>query len=110
MTLANRLTGDWAKRPFVIIERDDLAYPGEAVGSFLDSIGQFLYRPHCRSTGAILLSPGQITGGSGYEMMVLDHSIDAAEERGRQLVEHIAKVLAAKGTEVTSTEKLIWRE
>jgi hypothetical protein len=58
MTLANRLVGDWEKRPFVIIDRDNLHGHGQEIGAFLKSISEDLYLQGRRDHGVVLLSPG----------------------------------------------------
>lgn len=89
MTLANRLVGDWRRRPFVIIERDDLRGPGRDVGTFLESIAEDLYLPGRREDGAVLLSPGQVERGTGYELMVLGETIEAARRQAERLAESL---------------------
>jgi hypothetical protein len=73
MTLANRLVGDWHRRPFAVIERDDLDVAPRPVSRFLEALEDELYLPG-RAAGAVLLSPGQVEQGEGYEIMVLGES------------------------------------
>ena len=98
MTLANRLTGDWKRRPFVIIDRNDIQGPGQEVGAFLESISEELYLPDRRDLGAVLLSPGQIERGSGYELMVLGTTLEEA----RRQAENLARRLNANSDLTTS--------
>lgn len=90
MTLANRLVGDWHRRPFVIIERDDLKGPGRDVGTFLESISEDLYLPGQRESGAVLLSPGQVERGTGYELMVLGETLSEACKQAENLARRLA--------------------
>ncbi len=85
MTLANRLVGDWRQRPFVIIERDDLRGPGRGAGAFLESIEDELFIPGQRESGAVLLSPGQVERGTGFEIMVLGDTVEVAQRHARRL-------------------------
>lgn len=90
MTLANRLVGDWHQRPFVIIERNDLSGPGQSVEAFLGSIAADLYVVGKRSRGAVLLSPGQVERGTGYEIMVMADTPDAARKEAESLALKLA--------------------
>jgi hypothetical protein len=78
MTLANRLVGDWIRRPFVIVERCDLKGPSRDMGAVLAELENELFWPGRRSTGVVVLSPGPISEGTGFELMVIDDSVEAA--------------------------------
>lgn len=90
MTLANRLVDDWRLRPFIIIERNDLSGPGHSVEGFLGAIEADLYVAGKRSYGAVLLSPGQVERGTGYEMMVMAKTLEAAGQKAESLALKLA--------------------
>jgi hypothetical protein len=90
MTLANRLVGSWHRHPFVIVERDDLALPGQDAALFLEGIADQLFLPGQRECGAVLLSPGQVERGTGFEMMVLDETLEGARRRAEALERRLA--------------------
>jgi hypothetical protein len=90
MTLANRLTGDWQRRPFVVIGRNDLQGRPQSLARFLGQMEQELYRPPEHTSGIVVLSPGRIEQGSGYELAVFGTSLPAAQG----LAERIALALA----------------
>jgi hypothetical protein len=96
MTLANRLVGDWEKRPFVIIDRDNLHGHGQEIGAFLESISEDLYLQGRRDHGVVLLSPGQIERGSGYELMVMGRSLEEARGQAEKLSQKLIKALDLK--------------
>lgn len=87
MTLANRLVGNWRHHPFIVIERDDLYGPRRNVDSFLQEIRDRLYIPEKRQDGAVLLSPGQIELGTGFEMMVIGENLESARNQALDLCE-----------------------
>ncbi len=90
MTLGNRLFGDWTCRPPVIIERCDLAWPRRTFAEVLDLLGGDLYRPGVRESGTVVLSPGRIEQGSGYELMVLGVTVEAARQQAERLAARLA--------------------
>jgi hypothetical protein len=90
MTLANRLLGDWTRRPPVIIERCGLRGPRRRLADFLAVLEGDLYRPGLRETGVIVLSPGRIEAGSGYQLMVLGETLAAARASADALVARLA--------------------
>ncbi len=91
MTLANRLTGDWRRKPFVVIERDDLSGPARPLDSFLEEYAEDLYLPGRQSRGAVVLSPGQIERGSGFEVMVLGDTLEEARGQAESLYARLSE-------------------
>ena len=81
MTLANRLVGDWTKCPFAMIERCDLHGPGWALPAFLAELGEDLFTAGGRRAGAVVLPPGRIEDGTGFELMVIGETVEAARAR-----------------------------
>jgi hypothetical protein len=78
MTLANRLVGDWRRRPFVIVDRDGLRRCSRRLEDVLDDMVDELLLPGVRDTGLVILSPGRLEAGTGYNLMVLAESTAAA--------------------------------
>jgi hypothetical protein len=79
MTAANRLVGDWQRRPFVIVQRSGLKMPARPLPAVLDQIGPLAFRPSDGRTGAVVLAPGRIVEGTGMNLMVLAADIATAE-------------------------------
>jgi hypothetical protein len=98
MTLTNRLAGDWVQLPPVIIEDDRLRGRRRALPDILSELRDDLYRRGSRPSGLVILSPGRLESGTGYEAMILE--ITAAEGRAR--ADSLAnKLCAAVGAEAT---------
>ena len=85
MTLVNRLLGDWRRAPFIIAERADLHGTPRDLAAVLEELGDALYRPGGATGGVIVLSPGRIENGTGFEIIVLDRSAEAARQRADTL-------------------------
>ncbi|HEV7865877.1 MAG TPA: hypothetical protein VGR20_24490 [Acidimicrobiia bacterium] len=80
LTAANRLVGDWQRRPFVIVQRSRLRMPPRTLPAVLDEIGPHLvFRPSDGRTGAVVLAPCRIVEGTGMNLMVLAGDVAAAE-------------------------------
>ena len=79
LTAANRLVGDWARRPFVIVQRSGLRMPPRSLPAVLDEIGPHLFRPSDGRTGAVVLAPCRVVEGTGMNLMVLAGDAAAAE-------------------------------
>jgi hypothetical protein len=89
MTLASRLTGDWRRQPFVIVERSDLHGPPRDFEDVLARLEAHLFVAGGEPTGAVVLSPWPLEKGTGYELMVFDVDIRQASERSRRIDEII---------------------
>jgi hypothetical protein len=85
MTLANRLIGDWALRPPVIIDRENMSGAPRDFDEILSELDADLFKPGLRETGAVIISPSRLQDGSGYEVMVLGKSIMAAKADAEDL-------------------------
>ncbi|MGI9227281.1 MAG: hypothetical protein ACR2PU_00675, partial [Gammaproteobacteria bacterium] len=75
ITLANRLVGNWQNHPFVIIEEGHLNLPDANLSWLLRIIKDKLYSPTKSAVGAVVLSPGKIESGTGYELMVFGNNV-----------------------------------
>jgi hypothetical protein len=81
MTLANRLLGDWARASFAVIESGELGGVGRRLGAVLRAVSDDLFVPRLKPRGAVVLSPTGIEQGSGFELMVIDHTAAAVRAR-----------------------------
>ena len=79
LTLANRLVGNWTRRPFVVIDHVSPHMVPEDLTAFLDRMQTKLFIPGVRDTGMVVLSPLRIETGTGLMLMVLGES--AADAR-----------------------------
>lgn len=79
LTAANRLVGDWQRRPFVIVQRSRLHMLPRPLPTVLDEMGPERFRPSDGRTGAVVLAPCRIVEGSGMNLMVLAAAVAAAE-------------------------------
>jgi hypothetical protein len=79
LTAANRLAGDWQRRPFVIVQRSGLHMAPRPLPAVLDDIGPHAFRAADGRTGAVVLAPCRLVEGTGMNLMVLAADVDAAE-------------------------------
>ena len=79
MTVANRLVGDWQRRPFVIVQRSRLQMPARTLPAVLDDIGSKLFQMSDGRTGTVVLAPCRLVEGSGMNLMVLAGDVASAE-------------------------------
>lgn len=86
MTLANRLTGDWARGGFLVISRRLEGLRARGTADFLERFADALYRPGVTAAGAILVSPGRLEAGTGIDLLILGSDADDVRERGDELL------------------------
>ena len=79
LTLANRLVGNWTRRPFVVIDHISPHAVPQDLTAFLEGMQTRLFVPGVRDTGIVVLSPLRIETGTGLMLMVLGES--AADAR-----------------------------
>jgi hypothetical protein len=79
LTAANRLVGDWQRRPFVIVQRSGLRMPPRPLPAALEAIDPLAFRAGEGRTGAVVLAPCRLVEGSGMNLMVLAGDVAAAE-------------------------------
>ncbi|HKY77524.1 MAG TPA: hypothetical protein VJS45_15355 [Acidimicrobiia bacterium] len=79
LTVANRLVGDWQRRPFVIVQRSRLQMPPRSLTAVLDDIGSKLFQLSDGRTGTVVLAPCRLVEGSGMNLMVLAGDVATAE-------------------------------
>ncbi len=99
MTLTNRLAGDWTRLPPVIIENGRLHGRRRALQDILSELRDDLYRRGSRPSGLVILSPGRLETGTGYEAMVLEATAAEGQARAESLVN---KLLAAIGADAAA--------
>jgi len=89
MTLANRLVGDWTRRPFVVM--GSLPVVGDASFSAIQSRmqGRVFRKEHGK--GLVFLSPGPAETGRGLNLLAFAGST----RRARKLVNEAADLLAS---------------
>lgn len=81
MTLANRLTGDWRRHPFVIEEHYGLHLPPAPLASTLGRLSDLLFVAGETDSGAVVLSVDALERGTGFEIMAIAGSVEAAAQR-----------------------------
>jgi Pre ATP-grasp domain len=79
LTAANRLVGDWQRRPFVIVQRSGLRMPPRTLPAALDVMAPLAFRAGEGRTGAVVLAPCRLVEGTGMNLMVLAGDAAAAE-------------------------------
>jgi hypothetical protein len=79
LTAANRLAGDWQRRPFVIVQRSRLRMPARSLPAILEELGPQAFRPSDGRTGAVVLAPCRLIEGTGMNLMVLAADTPTAE-------------------------------
>ncbi len=86
LTLNRRLDrGRSQPMPFVVCEQAHQQLPARAFQSVLQSLEPCLYRSGHRDDGAILLSPGRLLDGTGFELMSRAANIDDAMQTATRL-------------------------
>jgi hypothetical protein len=82
MTLVNRLVGDWASSPFVVVQKECNHPPLGTFARFLERIWERLYLPG-RERGALFFAPSRIELGTGIDFIVIDKTLAAAKKEAR---------------------------
>jgi hypothetical protein len=96
MTLTNRLSGDWTFTPPIIIERAGLHGQSRTLAHILQELQDELYHSATRPNGLIIVSPGRLEEGSGYEALVLETSVAAGHAEAQRLEERLLKAMRAQ--------------
>lgn len=90
MTLANRLVGDWRRRPFVIVQQTHMAMPARSFSEVRTRLDPLLFHHGIRDSGIVLLLPTRLTEGTGLNFMALGHSIEDARDLARETAQRLA--------------------
>ena len=99
LTAANRLVGDWQRRPFVIVQRSGLHTEPRPLPGVLDAIGPLAFKPSDGRTGAVVLAPCRVIEGTGLNLMVLAGDVATAEADAEAVK---ARLLGTAGEEAAS--------
>jgi hypothetical protein len=76
---------------FVVLEEAHQRLPARAMQSVIRSLQPWLYRDGLRDEGAVLLSPGRLLDGSGFEIMLRAENIDDAIATAHRLAALLGK-------------------
>lgn len=87
MTLANRLVGDWRRRPFIVVQRAHAHKPYRDFAAVLDRVKDHLFRPGQSVDGAVFLLPRRLESGTGLDFMVLSETLPAAREKAATMTD-----------------------
>ncbi len=74
--------------PFVIFEQAHQQAAPRTLKTVLASLDAILYRHGRRNRGVVLLSPGRLLDGSGYEFLVRDPYLEGALQIGQEIARH----------------------
>jgi hypothetical protein len=83
MTLANRLTGDWRRRPFEIVQRQKIRIAPLTVSAAIENLGDRLFRPGKTAEGIVLLTPQRLAEGAGVHFMAMARTTERARALAR---------------------------
>ena len=86
MTLANRLTGNWRRRPFTVVQREALPLRPLTVDQAAERLGDRLFRPGTNDEGIVFLTPRLMAEGRGLHFMALARTGEAARAMARDCV------------------------
>ena len=92
ITLANRLVGNWQTRPFVIMEESHLNLPYLNLSWIMHRLKDNLYSANKSKDGAVILSPGKIESGNGYELMVFGENVNDALAKAESIKKEIISI------------------
>ena len=85
MTLVNRLLGNWGRRSLVVVQRTHLTARGRPFADVARSLGDRLFVAGKREEGVVVLTPGPLEAGTGFDLTVLADSAAAAENTAREV-------------------------
>jgi len=80
MTLANRLTGDWHRHPFVVVQQMHLAMAAREFAQILATLDGDLFRLQQSPHGVVLLSPLGFERGTAINLMAISDSVEEAKD------------------------------
>jgi hypothetical protein len=97
LTAANRLVGDWQRRPLVIVQRSRLQMPPRPLPAILDELGSANFRPSDGRTGTVVLAPCRLVAGNEMNLMVLAGDVATAEADAEAVKARLLGTLADNG-------------
>ncbi|MDH3236786.1 MAG: hypothetical protein OEQ29_24980 [Alphaproteobacteria bacterium] len=89
LTLANRLVGDWDRRPFVVVHLSVDGGRGRPFGEVLQDLKDDLFRPGQKDTGVVLLTPSGFEDGRGLHFMVFAETVEASQRCAKRMIERL---------------------
>jgi hypothetical protein len=94
MTLANRLVGDWTRRPFVVIGN----VRGEAASTLKEirEAASSAIFDRARGTGVVFLSPAPAETGTGIDIMAVGASLKDANRVASEAIDTISRIGAER--------------
>ena len=93
----NRRLDRGSRMPFVVIEEAHQQLPPRSFDRVIQDLEPGLYRAGLRDSGAVLLSPGRLLDGRGFEIMVRAPEIEAAARTAADIAELLGKSVAGTG-------------
>ena len=93
MTLVNRLLTDWRRRSFAVVQRAHLNARGRPFAEVVRSLGDRLFVAGKHEQGVIVLTPGPLEAGTGFDLTVLADSVTAAKNTARQVAAELCQSL-----------------
>ena len=90
MTLANRLGTNWGDGFLVVDEHRDI--PGLEAGfaGFLATNGDELFVPEQRPRGLVVLAPGRLDQGKGFEFLLLGHDPAEGQKKANRIIARLS--------------------
>ena len=70
---------------FMVIEEGHLNNPPAKLKDILNHVDKYLYTPDKKNNGVIILSPSRFEAGNGFEMMIIEDSINKARKEAQKL-------------------------
>ncbi len=93
MTLVNRLLSDLRCRSFAVVQRAHLTARGRPFAEVVRSLGDRLFVAGKREEGVIVLTPGPLEAGTGFDLTVLADSVTAAKDTALQVAAELHQSL-----------------
>lgn len=106
MTLTNRLAGDWTRLPPVIIGVDGLSGRARPLQEIISGLRDDLYRRGTRPNGLVILSPGRLVAGVGYEAMILESSVAVGRAQARNAAKRLLNAIGLDESDLHSSPKI----
>jgi len=94
MTLANRLTGNWARQALVVVQLSLVELAGRPFSEVLACMKGALYRAGKDGKGIVLLSPRGIEEGSAINLAAIAETVESARKYAEDAVAALKAELA----------------
>jgi hypothetical protein len=106
MTLTNRLTGDWTRSPPVIIGIDGLRGRPRPLREIIAGLQEDMYQRGTHPNGLVILSPGLLTSGTGYEAMILEPTLAVGRIQAREMAKRLLNAIGLAETNLHPSPKI----